>query len=114
LRNLTEYATNKLLNEIVDEAVREALQLQRKADKIRREQAVFEVDGKPYNYRDAALLEEGVHGLCEVLWKVFGGLPAYSILAIEKISRENKSDVLGFDSQDYVELFMEAFEGGQS
>jgi hypothetical protein len=44
-----------------------------------------------------------------VLWKIFGGLPIDSINAIEKIAIENKNPYLGADSQDYVDLFIEAW-----
>ena len=44
--------------------------------------------------------------------EMFGGLPIDSIRTIEKIVKENKNDTsLGYDSRDYVRMFIETFEG---
>lgn len=111
MRNLTEVVNNKLLNDIVDETVRQALKLQREADKVREEQKAIQSEGKPYNYSQAVRLEEGVSALSNILWTVFGGMPIDSIQVIQRISRENTSDMLGYDCQDYVGLFMDEFQG---
>ncbi len=110
VRNLIEVINNKALNEIVDQAVREALRLQLQANKERDNQRLLEEEGKPYDYKRCRIIEDGVRGLCQVLWRVFGGYPIDSIEAIRKIAVENKSDYLGLDSRDYVDLFMEALE----
>lgn len=109
MRDLIGAITNKMLNEIVDETVREALKLQVKANKEYAKQKSLEESGEPYNYKLKHTLEEGVRGLCEVLWTTFGGCTADSMAVIREIADQNDSDHLGYDCQDYVSLFMEAF-----
>ncbi len=110
MKNLTEVATNKVLNEMVDAAVREAVKLQVEANKERAKQKTFEMTGEHYAYTAAHKLEQGVKAVCEVLWKIFGGCTADSIWAINKIVMENNSEILGYDCQDYIQLFICAFE----
>ncbi len=113
MRDLVGVIHSKAFHEIVDQAVREAVRLQVHANKEYDRQRLLEESGEDFNYLMKAGLEEGARALCQVLWRVFGGCPADSIEAIRKITRENKSDIPGYDSQDYVDLFMEAFEEGR-
>lgn len=109
IKNLIEVTTNKLLNDIVDTAVSEALILQQRADREGNKQEELKKAGQLYDYTMKNTIQQGVHAVCEVLWRIFGGCIADSIAAIEKIAAENKSSTLGYDCQDYVALFMEAF-----
>ena len=113
MRDLVGVIQSKAFNEIVAQAVREAIMLQVRADKEYDRQRLLEESGADFNYSMKTGLEEGVRALCQVLWRVFGSCPYQSIQAIKKITRENKSDILGYDSQDYVDLFMTAFEEGR-
>jgi Ribonuclease G/E len=110
MKNFMELMANKAMNEIIDTAVREALKLQVKANVEYAKQKELELSGKPFDFTKKHILEEGSHAVCEVLWRTFGGLGIDSINAIEKIARENKSNILGYDCQDYVSLFLEVFE----
>ena len=87
MHNMIELATNKVLNDLVDTTIREAIVLKKAAN------------------------DQGVSALCNVLWRLLGGCPADSVDAIHRIVAENKSEILGHDSQDYIKLFMDAFKG---
>jgi hypothetical protein len=107
--NFVEIATNNMLNEIVDTAVRQAVILQCKANKEYKKQKSLELAGEPYNYTTKHQIEEGVSAVCHVLWKIFGSYPAKIISTIEKITEDNNNDIFGLDCQDYTELFIKAF-----
>lgn len=111
MKNLVELTTNKLLNEIVDTAVRQALIQQVKCNEEYEKQREPEDAGQPFNFTVSHILREGAHHTCEVLWKIFGGYPYEHHNAIEKIAaRGNNSHHLGYDCRDYVEMYMEALE----
>jgi len=110
MKDMVELATNKLLNEVTEQAIREALILQRRANEERAAQKKLEDSGEPYNYTRVAILEDGAEACCQVIWKVFGELPIYIISAIRKIAEENNSPYIGRDSQDYIDIFAAAFE----
>lgn len=110
MKNLTEVTSNKMLKEIVDRTVREAVKLQKRADSEYTKQKDLEEAGKPYNFTKKHTLEEGARALAEVLWTIFGGMPINSINAIRTITRENNSPHVGGDSQDYVTLFLDALQ----
>ena len=110
MTNIIEITTNKLLNEIVEEAVRQAVRQQSNANKEYDKQKELEQTGKPFNFTQKHLMEEGSHACCQILQTIFGGYPYQHFAAIEKIVNENKSDILGYDCQDYVTLFVEAYE----
>lgn len=110
MKNLIEVVTNKLLNEVVDTAVREAVKLQKKANDEYAKQCELRDNSQPYSFTMKHTLCEGVGAVCDVLWRIFGGYPIDSINAIEKIASANESQTLGYDCQDYVALFVDALE----
>lgn len=111
MKNLVELSTNKLLNEIVDTAVRQALIQQIKCNEEYEKQKKLEQAGQPFNFTVSHILREGAHHTCEVLWKVFGGYPYEHHNAIEKIAAGDKGPYIGYDCRNYVEMYMEALEG---
>lgn len=111
MKNMVELATNKVMNEMVEEAIRQAAMLQSKANKEYNKQKALQEAGEKYDFTVKHHMEEGARALCQVLWTLFGGCPMDSISAIEKMVRENESEILGYDCQDYIALFTEAFEG---
>lgn len=111
MKNLVELATNKVMNEMVEQAIREAARLQSKANKEYNKQKELQEAGEKYDFTVKHHMEEGARAVCQILWKIFGGYPYQSIRAIEKIAQENASEILGYDCRDYIELFTEAFEG---
>ena len=114
MRDLTRIATNKVLNEMVDTAIRQAIMLQIIGNRAGEIQNKLEMDGELYNYSKAAAFREGVAAVCYVLWQLYGGCPADSIVAIERIvAKHHKlSDVLGLDCQDYIRLYLDNFGVG--
>lgn len=110
MKNLVEMAVNKALNDIVDTTIREAVKLQKEANDLRARVAKVEAKKISQVYDKISALGMGVHALCHVLWRLFGGCPADSIDAIRRIVAENDCTYLGGDSRDYVQLFLDAFE----
>jgi len=111
MKNLIKPLTNKMLNEIVGKAVKEATALQAQVNQEAAEQDILRKDNQPYSYMKAHDLEKGVHAVCEVLHTIFGGLPIYTIETIRKVTLENNQNgLIGYDGQDYVEMFTNAFE----
>jgi len=101
--------TTKVLHDIMNTAIKEGVRIQRIADIEYAKQNNFEQSGQPYNYREKHLIEQGVSAVCEILWKIYGGCPMDSIQAIRNITRNNPSNTAGYDNQDYVLMFSEAF-----
>lgn len=110
MKNMVEVATNKMLNDVVDTTIRQALMLQRQANDIRAEQTALRAEGKPYNFLKAATFEGGVRSLCLVLWTVFGGMPIESINAIQQLAEEPANKHLAYESRDCIGMFMEILE----
>ena len=108
---MTQLATDKMLHDMTEAAIREAILLQKAANKERFTQVENEAEGRPYNYAAKDAYEQGVHALCEVLWRFFGGCTMDSINAIRKVvAKSEKDKLLGLDSRDYIKLFMDAFK----
>lgn len=98
MENLIQTSTNRILNNMTDRAVREAIKLER--------QARDAGDRKVAN-----TLREGVRALARVLWELFGGLPIDNINAIRELVDEHEGETyLGCDSRNYVRLFQKALE----
>ena len=108
MENLVETSTNRVLNNMVSRAIREAIILQQKANEEAIIQKQREVAREPYSYMVVHALRDGVRAISHVLQEMFGELPIDCIRAIEIIVEENKNDThLGYDSRDYVKLFKE-------
>lgn len=112
MKNLIELAANKTLHDLIDTTIREAIVLQKAANGEYAKQVELEAEKKPYNYAAVHALDRGVSALCNVLWRLFGGCTQDSINAIRRIAAENQSEILGHDSRDYIQLFMDAFDRG--
>ena len=95
MHDLAKVATNRILNQMVNCAIRKAILLERTAQES----------------ECPALMRMGVNALVEVLWQVYGGYSADCAIAIQNIVAENeKNDCLGYDSRDYIKMFEEALE----
>ena len=110
MRDMISAVTNKMLNEMVETAIRQAVQLQVKANKEDAKQRELRDSNKPYDFRMKHQMLEGSHAVCEVLWRVYGGYPYQMHKAIEILVDENKSKSLGLDCQDYIALFEDALK----
>lgn len=109
--DLVRASVNRVLNKTINTAICEAISLQLKANEEYKAQKRKETAGEPYNYMAVHAYRAGVAAVCQVLQEMFGGLPIDSIRTIEKIVKENKNDTsLGYDSRDYVRMFIETFE----
>lgn len=111
MTNLIEVTTNKILNEMVDQAIREAIHLQRKADTEHKNQCERREAGQEFNFALYHAYVEGARGLGQALQKLFGGYPAHIHRAIEKLSKENHDICC---SVDFVNIFIKALEDGSS
>ena len=110
--NLIELSVNRVLNKTINTAICEAIILQQQANEEYKAQKRKETAGEPYNYMAFHAYRAGVAAVCQVLQEIFGGLPIDSIRTIEKIVKENENNgYLGYDSRDYVRMFIETFEG---
>lgn len=110
--NIREILINNGLNGLVEEAIRGAVKLQDKANKEYKKQLDLQAAGEKYDFTLKHSFEEGVSAVCQVLWKVFGGYPYQSIQAIRDIVDDNDHiKCLGYDSSDYIKLFLIVFKG---
>jgi hypothetical protein len=110
MKNLVEVATNKMLNDVVDTTIRQALMLQQGANSIREHQEELLPERRTAPSVRAVALEEGARSLCQVLWRVFGGMPIDSIRAIERLAEEPANKHLAYESRDCIGMFMEILE----
>jgi len=95
MHDLTLVATSRVLSQMANTAIREAVKLER----VARESNC------------PALVRRGVEALAEVLWQLYGGYPADSIMAIQRIVTDHEGvQYLGCDGRDYIKLFEEALE----
>jgi len=109
LENMDVTVANVLLKSAAEQAIREAVILQRKADNLRIEQDFLKNKWKPYSYVEVVRLDDGVRALSNVLQKALGVKQMDIRLAIQKIAADNWSKNLGFDDQNYIELFTVAY-----
>lgn len=102
--DMIKMATNKVLNDVIDTAIFEALRLKTRGKEYaerKRQQNPDQADIIGDSY-----FQEGIHALNEVLWKVFGGYPYEILKTIDKLSE--KYD--GYMSADFTAEFIKTLE----
>jgi hypothetical protein len=111
VRNIIEMATEKAFHDVIEQAIREALILEQRANEARAEAEKLDELHAACAYTKAFGMKEGVGALCQVLQRIFGGPPAHIIQAIQKIAFENATNkYLGRESKDYVSILLTYLE----
>jgi hypothetical protein len=110
MKKIIEMVTEKVFHDVITQTICEALILQQRTDLARVEAKTLDELHAACSNTKAYGMEEGVKALCNVLWRVFGGMPMHINQTIQKIVSENTSPYLGHDSKDYISIFATALE----
>jgi len=104
---LLDITTNKALKIATEQAIKNAIILQKKANRECQQQTKLRRDKKEFSYTVLHEIENGVSIICDVLQSIFGGNRIDIINIIIELTNEHQDDnKFGYDKKDYFDIFI--------